>query len=82
MGLKKEDRLDIDFKDCRNNKNKMFYDVIYNPKQTHFLKEAKKRGNKFMNGEMMFIYQARLAFKIWHNIMPKVDNKVIKLLNS
>ena len=81
LGLKKEDIISIDFTDCKNKKTKLFYDVIYNPKYTNFLKEAKKRGNKYMNGKLMFVYQARLAFKIWHNILPKVDDKIIKLLD-
>jgi len=31
---------------------------------------------------MMFICQAQLAFKIWHNILPKIDNETIKLLKG
>jgi shikimate 5-dehydrogenase len=34
-------------------------------------------GNKIENGKMMFIYQAQLAFKTWHNILPKIDNKLL-----
>ena len=33
-----------------NVKDKIFYDVIYNPKETQFLKEAKKNDNKTENG--------------------------------
>ena len=29
---------------------------------------------------MMFIYQAHQAFTIWHNIMPKIDDKLTELL--
>ena len=38
-------------------------------------------GNKTENGKKMFIYQAAAAFKIWHNIYPKIDNEVNKLLD-
>ena len=31
---------------------------------------------------MMFICQAQLAFKIWHNILPKIDNETIKLFEN
>jgi len=31
---------------------------------------------------MMFICQAQLAFKIWHNILPKIDNETIELLGD
>ena len=62
--------------------NKFFYDVIYNPSETNFLKEAKLNGNKIENGRMMFIYQASLAFKIWHGIQPQINNETINLLEQ
>ena len=34
-------------------------------------------GNQIENGKIMFIYQAQLAFKIWHNILPKVSDKLL-----
>ena len=79
LGLKKEDKISLDF--SKIGKNKLFYDVIYNPKETNFLKEGKKLGNKIENGKLMFIYQAFLAFNIWHGIKPKIDNEVINLLD-
>ena len=36
--LKKDDKINIDY---QIRKNKFFYDVIYNPKETNFLKKAK-----------------------------------------
>ena len=62
-------------------KNKLFYDVIYNPKQTNFLSQAKKFGNQIENGKMMFVYQAHQAFAIWHKILPDINNETIKLLD-
>ena len=79
LGLKKEDKININLQNIGD--NKLFYDVIYNPSITNFLKEGKKLKNKTENGKMMFIYQAQLAFKIWHNILPKVDKEIIGLLN-
>ena len=61
-------------------KNKIFYDVIYNPKETEFLKNAKIKGNKIENGKLMFIYQANQSFSIWNNIIPKIDEKVLKII--
>tara|TARA_B100001063_G_C16667202_1_gene504262 strand:+ start:133 stop:927 length:795 start_codon:yes stop_codon:yes gene_type:complete len=80
VGLNKDDKLDLDF--SKIGKNKFFYDVIYNPRETNFLKMGKKYDNICENGKMMFIYQAAEAFKIWHGIEPKIDNKVIQLLNK
>ena len=78
LGLNFKDKIKIDHKKLKPNKT--FYDVIYNPEETNFLKEAKINNHKTQNGMMMFIYQAHQAFTIWHNIMPKIDNQLIELL--
>ena len=75
VGLNGES-LDIDL----NVKDKIFYDVIYNPKETQFLKKAKENGNKIENGKFMFIYQANQSFSIWNNVIPKIDEELIKIL--
>ena len=80
IGLKNEDEIRLDYTGVGN--NKFFYDVIYNPKETFFLKRAKLFGNRTENGKMMFIYQAHQAFTIWHKVMPKIDDETIKLLDS
>ena len=80
VGLKKEDKINLDFSNV--GKNKFFYDIIYNPNETSFLKMAEKLGNKTENGKMMFIYQALASFKIWHGISPKIDDSVLKLLDQ
>ena len=79
IGLKKEDVMKLDFSLMSG--NKFFYDVIYNPNETNFLKIGKELGNKTLNGKLMFIYQALYAFKIWHGIEPDVNKEVIKLLD-
>ena len=81
VGLARDEKLDFDFSDYNNNKEALFYDLIYNPKETNFLKEAKIRENKTMNGKMMFLWQAHLAFKKWTGVSPKIDQEVIKLLD-
>jgi shikimate dehydrogenase len=62
-------------------KNKLFYDVIYNPGETNFLKLGKKLGNKCENGKLMFVYQAFSAFKLWHGIDPLINDETMKLLD-
>ena len=78
IGLKEDDEIKLDYSNIGS--NKLFYDVIYNPKQTNFLKKAKASGNITENGKMMFIYQAHQAFTIWHELMPTIDDNVIKLI--
>ena len=75
LGLKNDDRIELDFGKIKS--DKLFYDVIYNPSKTNFLLKGEELGNKIENGKMMFIYQAQLSFKIWHNILPKVDDKLL-----
>ena len=79
LGLKKEDKINLDF--SLISKNGFFYDVIYNPRETNFLKTGKSLGCTILNGKLMFIYQALLAFNIWHKLEPNVDKNVIKLLD-
>ena len=79
IGLKKEDEIKFDYSVI--GADKFFYDVIYNPKETIFLKRAKLLGNRTENGKMMFIYQALRSFNIWHKIEPIIDESVIKLLD-
>ena len=79
IGLKKDDEINLNFSSI--GKNKLFYDVIYNPKETNFLKIGKELGNITENGKLMFIYQAISAFNIWHGVRPIVNDEVIKFLD-
>ena len=85
LGLKNNDKIELDYNKHKPKffgKKKLFYDVIYNPDKTNFLLKGEELGNETTNGKMMFICQAQLAFKIWHNILPKIDNETIKLLEG
>jgi len=79
IGLKNDDQIKLDYNKLGN--NKLFYDVIYNPSKTNFLLRGEGSGNQIINGKMMFIYQAQLSFKTWHNVLPRIDNETIKLLD-
>ena len=79
LGLNNE-KINLDF--SNSGKNKLFYDVIYNPNETPFLKMGKQLGYKTENGKTMFVYQALEAFKLWHKIEPKVNADTIKLLDN
>ena len=79
LGLNQDDKLNLNFSKIK--KNKLFYDVIYNPTETHFLNIGKKLGNKCENGKLMFIYQALEAFELWHGIKPTISNETMRLLD-
>ena len=80
LGLKENDTFGIDF--SMAGKNKLFFDVIYNPFKTDFSEAGSKQGNIIENGLNMFLFQAQKAFSIWHNVEPKIDQDVIKFLES
>ena len=79
LGLKNE-KINLDFSSV--GKGKLFYDVIYNPAKTNFLKKGEELGNLTENGKNMFIYQASEAFKLWHGIDPVIDKHTYKLLDN
>ncbi|MEQ8520647.1 MAG: shikimate dehydrogenase, partial [Vicingaceae bacterium] len=58
-----DDKIDLSYSDLR--KEQLLYDLIYNPRETAFLKEGKVRGCHTMNGEEMLINQAELSWAIW-----------------
>ncbi|WP_239254015.1 shikimate dehydrogenase [Listeria ilorinensis] len=51
-------------------------DIIYNPYETTFLKQAKQKGAITQNGLPMFVGQGALAFTHWTNIEP--DRRLMK----
>lgn len=47
------------------NENTAVVDMIYNPSETRFLKEARERGAKTLNGLGMLIYQGVIAYELF-----------------
>lgn len=50
---------------ARPGKKMLFYDLIYYPSETPFLKLARSRGHKGINGLGMLIHQGARAFECW-----------------
>ena len=57
-------------------------DIVYNPENTRFLKDAKKNGHKIFTGLDMFVYQAQKAFYIWNKKNPKITIDIYKKLRK
>lgn len=53
--------------------NVVVCDVIPNPPQTQFLKEALKRGAKTLDGLGMLVYQGAIGFKLWTGLDAPVE---------
>lgn len=47
-------------------------DIVYNPLETPFLRAAKARGHRTMDGLGMLMHQAVPAFTAWFGVTPKV----------
>ena len=66
-------------------KNQIVFDVVYNPKETKLLKEAKKKGAKIIYGLEMLLYQGVAQFEIYTGkkapieVMRKVLMKKLKV---
>ena len=51
-------------------KNKLVFEMIYEPINTSLVTKAKKEGALVINGIDMLINQAIFSFKIWTGIEP------------
>jgi shikimate dehydrogenase len=52
---------------------KIAYDLIYNPLETRFLKDAREAGCKTLGGIEMLVAQAARQFELWTGITAPID---------
>ena len=57
-------------------------DIIYNPLETPFLKAAKEKDCKILNGVGMFVYQGAIAFEKWTGVSPDTEKMIETLTNK
>lgn len=48
-------------------------DIIYNPRETKLLKQAKEAGVEYMNGQRMILFQGALSFEQWTNTKMPIE---------
>lgn len=66
------DALPFDFSGI--DRKTIFYDLVYNPLETDFLKQARHNGHQTINGLDMLLHQAAYAFKHWTDVYPTIDD--------
>jgi shikimate 5-dehydrogenase len=49
---------------------RLAYDLVYNPVETKFLREAREAGCKTLGGLAMLVAQAEEQFKLWTGAPP------------
>jgi shikimate dehydrogenase len=59
--------------------NLLVYDLIYNPANTLFLRQAKRAGAKIINGLPMLVYQGIESFYLWTGLKPE-GKEVLKMI--
>ena len=80
LGMKGQKDLKFDF--SAFNKKINVVDIVYNPENTKFLRDARRYGHKAFSGLDMFVYQAQKAFYIWNKKKPKITNIIYKKLRK
>jgi len=67
-------------------KSVCFYDLVYNPPETAFLRSAREHGNRAWNGLGMLLWQAALAFECWTgakvSITPEIEAKLTSRIRT
>jgi shikimate dehydrogenase len=51
-------------------KKAFVYDLVYNPAETRFMRQAREAGHQASNGLGMLLRQGALAFKLWTDLEP------------
>ena len=80
LGMQGQKDLKFDFSTF--NKKINVVDIVYNPENTKFLRDARRYGHKAFTGLDMFVYQAQKAFYIWNKKKPKITNDIYKKLRK
>ena len=51
----------------------LFYDLVYNPRETLLMRQAKEAGSRAVDGLGMLVHQGAEAFALWTGQEPPVD---------
>ena len=57
-------------------------DIVYIPRETPLLADARRRGNRTINGLGMLLHQARPAWKSWFGIDVAVTTELRALIEA
>jgi 3-dehydroquinate dehydratase/shikimate dehydrogenase len=61
---------------------RLAYDLVYNPSETRFLREAREAGCDTLGGIEMLLAQAVEQFKLWTGVEPDKDVMRVAALNA
>ncbi len=79
VGMSPSVNENIMVQDTRDYEGKIFFDIVYNPVQTNFLKSARKKNAVTIGGLEMLYHQAAKAFELWTGVPMPLDKVRAKL---
>ena len=80
LGMVGQPKLEIDLEGLP--KTALVTDIVYAPLMTDLLAQAKKRGNRVVDGLGMLLHQARPGFHRWFGIDPEVTSELREFVLS
>lgn len=60
----------------------LFYDLVYNPRETRLIREARRSGHRALNGLGMLFYQGAEAFRLWTGKRPPLKEMRAEIESS
>ncbi len=59
------------------------YDLVFNPKETKFMRRVKESGGQAFNGLKMLLYQGIIAYELWNNVVvsDELARQVYDIIN-
>src|SRR5262249_24500245 len=80
LGMAGEPPLDVSLAELP--KAAVVCDIVYVPRETALLEQARFRGNPTVNGLGMLLHQARPAFRAWFGVMPSVTPELRAMIEA
>jgi shikimate dehydrogenase len=80
LGMAGKPPLDLDLSPL--NPSAIVYDIVYVPLETEFLRAAKQRGHRTVDGLGMLLHQAVPGFARWFGVTPSVTSELKALVES
>ena len=80
QGMVGQDPLDLSL--AKLPKHALVSDIVYIPKETPLLREARARGNRTVNGLGMLLHQGRPAFHDWFGVTPDVTRELRAMMEA
>lgn len=78
LGMKGEGTIDLDLSLCAD--DAVIADIVYVPLETEFLRRARHRGLRTVDGLGMLLHQAVPGFEKWFGVRPEVTPELFTLL--